>query len=76
MLTWTTADDRGHIAATGGKGRYQIRWDRRGYVLTGHGHGDLPMLALPRRFDTLDAAKDRAAALERVKAVEAEVSGT
>lgn len=79
MLTWTPPDDeRGAITAAGGKGRYTIRW-RDGYTLTGVGHDRLPMLVLPphgRGFETLDGAKDFAEAIERVKTVEPEASGT
>lgn len=80
MLTWTRPDnDCGAITADGMKGTYQIRWvGMVGYTLTGRGHDDLPMLALPpygRLFEHLDHAKDYAAALERVKAYEPQVGG-
>ena len=78
MLTWSTPDDhRGVICAAGGKGRYHIRW-KNGYLLTGVGHDDLPMLVIHhngRLFETLDKAKDFAEAIERVKTVESQISG-
>ena len=82
MLNWSPPEDHtgGCIVAAGGKGWYTIRWQTRsGYMLTGTGHDDLPMLVLPpygRQFDTLDKAKDFAAAIERVKATEPQISGT
>lgn len=75
MLTWRPAPDRRSITATGGKGIYTIRWEAGQYVLTGVGHDQLSMLALPRQFNSLDRAKDHAAALERVTAKEWQVSG-
>ena len=80
MLTWSTPEAGGSVTAAGGKGWYTIGWQTRtGYLLTGHGHGDLPMLILPpygRLFETLDKAKDFAEAIERVKATEPQASGT
>lgn len=80
ILTWTRPDrDCGSITAAGLKGTYTVRWvGMQGYSLTGVGHDTLPMLALPpygRMFGHLDHAKDHAAALERVKACEAQAGG-
>lgn len=81
MLKWSPPDTntRGCITAAGGKGVYMIRWQTRtGYILTGMGHDDIPMLALPpygRRFETLDRAKDYAERIERVGTVEPQISG-
>ena len=75
ILNWRPADADGAITAVGVKGVYDIRW-RGVYVLTGVGHDRIGMLALPRRFDTLDGAKDWAAALERVRTIESEASGS
>lgn len=80
MLTWTKPDERGLIFASGGKGRYRICWvGSLGYTLAGWGHDGIPMLELApygRLLDTLDQAKDLAAALERGKTVEGQVSGS
>lgn len=79
MLSWTRpADDCGAILANGLKGTYQIRWNGGLFSLTGRGHDDLPMLALPpygRLFEQLDHAKDHAAALERVRVCEPQAGG-
>lgn len=77
MLTWKS----GNLKAIGRRGTYTIERARggEGFLLTGVGHDELPMLDLPpfgERFDSIDAAKDRAAALERIKPIESEVSGT
>lgn len=80
MLTWTQPNQHGQIEAAGGKGTYTITWvGSLGYTLTGVGHDGLPMLVLPpygRLLETLDKARDLAEAIERVKAVEPEASGT
>lgn len=77
MLKWSPDRARRSITAAGGKGVYAIRAVSGGYVLDGRGHDGLTMLALvpPKRFHTLDKAKDHAAALERVGTKEPEASG-
>ena len=75
ILNWRPADADGVITAVGVKGIYEIRW-ADGYRLDGVGHDRIGMLALPRSFDTLNQAKDRAAALERVRTIESEASGS
>lgn len=77
MLTWKS----GNLKAIGRRGVYTIERARggEGFVLTGVGHDELPLLELQpfgERFETLDDAKGRAAALERIKTNESEVSGT
>ncbi|MCH9728416.1 MAG: hypothetical protein K0U84_01810 [Actinomycetia bacterium] len=74
-MNWSRPDTAGAITAVGGKGHYSITWDN-GYILNGFDHHGLPMLALPRVFTTLERAKARAEALERVTTKEPEASGT
>lgn len=78
MLTWTRTT-RG-LEAVGRRGWYTIRRHRHMHacLLTAVGHDELPMLILPadgRHFATVADAKDYANQIERVRAVEPEVSG-
>ena len=76
-MKWTT-DPRRNLHATGLRGTYRIAPANGAWWLFGTLHDGLPMLALPvrgRPFERQEDAREFAQRLDRVKAVEPEVSG-
>lgn len=79
MLAWRSHEHMvGTLVAVGAKGEYSVQQVGAKWILQGRGHDGLSMLPIPVQgdeFDTLDTAQERANRLDRVRTVEAQVSG-